>query len=119
MGSGGMIVMDSSASMVGVAKYFMEFSMSESCGKCIPCRVGTAQMYNLLTKINNGEATYRDLELLKELCDLVRNASLCGLGQSAPQPVMSTLRYFEQEYLDKLIDGPLAMEPAEIEEQEA
>ncbi|MGB4678164.1 MAG: NADH-quinone oxidoreductase subunit NuoF [Aggregatilineales bacterium] len=119
MGSGGMIVMDSSASMVGVAKYFMEFSMSESCGKCIPCRVGTAQMYNLLTKINNGEATYRDLELLKELCDLVRNASLCGLGQSAPQPVLSTLRYFEHEYLDKLIDGPLAMAPAEIEGQEA
>jgi bidirectional [NiFe] hydrogenase diaphorase subunit len=106
MGSGGMIVMDDTASMVDVARYFMEFSMTESCGKCIPCRVGTAQMYDLLTKIHNGQGTAADLTLLEELCDLVMNTSLCGLGQSAPNPVLSTLRFFRQEYIDKLLAEP-------------
>ncbi|GAB4571235.1 MAG: NADH-ubiquinone oxidoreductase-F iron-sulfur binding region domain-containing protein [Anaerolineae bacterium] len=106
MGSGGMIVMDSSSSMVEVARYFMEFCMTESCGKCIPCRVGTAQMYNLLDKIARGNATLADLSLLEELCDLTQNTSLCGLGQSAPNPVLSTLRYFRQEYLERLNDVP-------------
>jgi bidirectional [NiFe] hydrogenase diaphorase subunit len=106
MGSGGMIVMDDTASMVDVARYFMEFSMTESCGKCIPCRVGTAQMYDLLTKIHNGQGTADDLTLLEELCDLVMNTSLCGLGQSAPNPVLSTLRFFRQEYIDKLLAEP-------------
>jgi bidirectional [NiFe] hydrogenase diaphorase subunit len=98
MGSGGMIVMDQSTNMVDVARYFMEFCMDESCGKCIPCRVGTVQLYHLLSKIRRGEATHADLEKLEALCDMVQNASLCGLGQSAPNPVLSTLRYFREEY---------------------
>jgi bidirectional [NiFe] hydrogenase diaphorase subunit len=99
MGSGGMIVMDSSSCMVDVAKFFMEFCMTESCGKCIPCRSGTAQMYDLLAKITAGTATRDDLALLEELCDLVKHTSLCGLGQTAPNPVVSTLRYFRDEYV--------------------
>ena len=98
MGSGGMIVMDETSCMVDVAKYFMEFCMSESCGKCIPCRAGTQQMHGLLTKITAGEATPADLALLEELCDLVQNTSLCGLGQGAPTPVITTLKYFREEY---------------------
>lgn len=99
MGSGGMIVMDESTNMVDVARFFMEFCMDESCGKCIPCRVGTVQLYKLLTKISEGKASFADLELLEELCDMVKHTSLCGLGQSAPNPVFSTLRYFRDEYL--------------------
>jgi bidirectional [NiFe] hydrogenase diaphorase subunit len=99
MGSGGMIVMDQSTNMVDVARFFMEFCMDESCGKCIPCRVGTVQLHGLLTKIRTGEASVADLELLEELCDMVKHTSLCGLGQSAPNPVFSTLRYFRDEYL--------------------
>jgi bidirectional [NiFe] hydrogenase diaphorase subunit len=98
MGSGGMIVMDESSCMVDVAKYFMDFCMTESCGKCVPCRVGTYQMYHLLEAITKLQATPKDLALLEELCDLVKNTSLCGLGQSAPNPVLSTLRYFADEY---------------------
>ncbi len=99
MGSGGMIVMDESTNMVDVARFFMEFCMDESCGKCIPCRVGTVQLYKLLTKISEGKASFADLKLLEELCDMVKHTSLCGLGQSAPNPVFSTLRYFRDEYL--------------------
>jgi bidirectional [NiFe] hydrogenase diaphorase subunit len=99
MGSGGMIIMDEDTCMVNVAKYFIEFCMSESCGKCIPCRVGTAQMYHLLDKITRGEAALKDLELLEALCDVVKHTSLCGLGQAAPNPVISTLRFFRDEYL--------------------
>ena len=102
MGSGGMIVMDDGACMVNVARYFMEFCMSESCGKCIPCRSGTAQMYELLSRITEGTATLRDLELLEQLCDMVSSTSLCGLGQSAPNPVVSTLRYFREEYMEHI-----------------
>ena len=98
MGSGGMIVMDETSCMVDVAKYFMEFCMSESCGKCVPCRAGTQQMHGLLEKIAAGEATPADLALLEELCDLVRSTSLCGLGQSAPNPILTTLKYFRKEY---------------------
>ena len=104
MGSGGMIVMDETSCMVDVARYFMEFCMSESCGKCIPCRVGTAQMYDLLDKITKGEATLDDLAMLERLCDVVSNTSLCGLGQGAPNPVISTLRYFRDEYLAHIVD---------------
>lgn len=104
MGSGGMIVMDETSCMVDVARYFMEFCMTESCGKCIPCRVGAAQMHMLLTKISQGQATMDDLALLEELCDLVRHTSLCGLGQSAPNPALSTLRYFREEYLAHILD---------------
>ena len=99
MGSGGMIVMDETSCMVDVAKYFMEFCMTESCGKCVPCRVGTTQMHGLLEKITRGGATMDDLEKLEELCDMVRSTSLCGLGMTAPNPVLSTLRYFKHEYL--------------------
>jgi bidirectional [NiFe] hydrogenase diaphorase subunit len=98
MGSGGMIVMDETSCMVDVAKYFTEFCKSESCGKCVPCRAGTEQMYGLLQKIAASTATPADLALLEELCDLVRNTSLCGLGQSAPNGVITTLRYFRREY---------------------
>lgn len=104
MGSGGMIVMDETSCMVDVARYFMDFCMTESCGKCVPCRVGTVHMHNLLTKISEGQATLDDLAMLEELCDLVRHTSLCGLGQSAPNPVMSTLRYFRDEYLAHIQD---------------
>lgn len=102
MGSGGMIVMDEKDNMVDVARFFMEFCMDESCGKCIPCRAGTVQMHNLLRKIIARKATARDLQKLEELCDLVKHTSLCGLGMTAPNPVLSTLRFFRQEYLDLL-----------------
>jgi bidirectional [NiFe] hydrogenase diaphorase subunit len=102
MGSGGMVVMDESTNMVDVARFYMQFCMEESCGKCVPCRAGTVQMYNLLNKILDREATPKDLESLEELCDMVKQTSLCGLGQTAPNPVLSTLRYFRSEYLDLL-----------------
>jgi bidirectional [NiFe] hydrogenase diaphorase subunit len=98
MGSGGLIIMDEHSCMPDVAKYFMEFCMDESCGKCVPCRVGTVQMHRLLERITNGSATDADLERLQGLCPLVSETSLCGLGQSAPNPVLSTLRYFREEY---------------------
>jgi bidirectional [NiFe] hydrogenase diaphorase subunit len=102
MGSGGMIVMDQSNDMVDVARFFMRFCMDESCGKCLPCRAGTVQLTRLLTKIIDGHANRNDLKTLEDLCDLVKNASLCGLGQTAPNPVLSTLRYFRNEYEDRL-----------------
>src|SRR5512137_741542 len=102
MGSGGMIVMDETTQLVDVARFFMECCMDESCGKCIPCRAGTVQMHGLLTKILGRKATVRDLQKLEELCDMVRNTSLCGLGQTAPNPVLSTLRFFRKEYTDLL-----------------
>jgi bidirectional [NiFe] hydrogenase diaphorase subunit len=98
MGSGGMIVMDETSCMVDVAKYFMDFCMGESCGKCVPCRVGTYQMNELLGKITRFEAGAQDITLIQELCELMKATSLCGLGQSAPNPVLSTLRYFAEEY---------------------
>jgi bidirectional [NiFe] hydrogenase diaphorase subunit len=102
MGSGGMIIIDDSSNMIDMAHYFMEFSMQESCGKCAPCRVGTVQLYNLLGKFKRGEATEEDLVTLEELCDVVRNTSLCGLGQAAPNPILSTLRYFRNEFMEKM-----------------
>ncbi|HUA36891.1 MAG TPA: NADH-quinone oxidoreductase subunit NuoF [Candidatus Sulfopaludibacter sp.] len=102
MGSGGMIVMDDTTKMVDVARYFMEFCVDESCGKCVPCRAGTVQMLHLLEKILNRQATARDLAKLEELCDMVKNTSLCGLGQTAPNPTLSTLRYFRKEYEELL-----------------
>jgi len=98
MGSGGLIVMDESSCMVDVARFFMEFCMEESCGKCIPCRTGTVQMYDILRRMTTGEGSEDDLEMLKSLCELLRETSLCGLGQTAPNPVVSTLKYFAQEY---------------------
>ena len=102
MGSGGMIVMDSTSDMVDVAKFFMEFCMDESCGKCIPCRVGTKHIYMMLDKVIRNEATEEDFALLQELCVMVKETSLCGLGQSAPNPVLSTIRFFRDEYTVKL-----------------
>ena len=109
MGSGGMIVMDDTTNMVDVARFFMEFCMDESCGKCIPCRVGTVQLHGLLSKIREGKASLADLELLEELCDMVKNTSLCGLGQSAPNPVFSTLHYFRDEYLALIAVGAVSL----------
>ncbi len=111
MGSGGMIVMDETTNMVDVARFFMEFCRDESCGKCIPCRTGTVQMHHLLTKIVEGHATARDLALLEELCDMVRHTSLCGLGMTAPNPVLSTLRFFRHEYEERLQPDPYADHP--------
>jgi bidirectional [NiFe] hydrogenase diaphorase subunit len=104
MGSGGMVVMDESTCMVDVAKYFMEFCMTESCGKCIPCRVGTYQMHRILSAMTNMSATQQDPRLLEELCDLLKHTSLCGLGQSAPNPVVSTLKTFAAEYKAHIAD---------------
>ena len=120
MGSGGMIVMDEHSCMVDVARFFMEFSMSESCGKCVPCRVGTAEMYELLTRIEQGQASQVDLDLLQELCETVKYTSLCGLGQAAPNPVLSTLRYFQQEYQAHIRDHvcPAGQCQFEMAEQE-
>ena len=100
MGSGGLIVMDETSDMVDVARFFMEFCMDESCGKCVPCRVGTKMMFDLLTKICNKKAMPKDLDRLEELAVFVKETSLCGLGMSAPNPLLSTLRYFRKEYED-------------------
>ncbi|HEY9688475.1 MAG TPA: NuoF family protein [Coleofasciculaceae cyanobacterium] len=98
MGSGGMVVMDDQTSMVEVAQFYMEFCRSESCGRCVPCRTGTVQLHNLLTKLVEGRGTAFDLEQMESLCQVVRQTSLCGLGISAPNPILSTLRYFPDEY---------------------
>jgi len=111
MGSGGMIVMDSTSQMVDVAKYFMDFCKDESCGKCIPCRVGTVHIHGLLEKIAAGKGTTNDMELLEELCVMVKETSLCGLGQSAPNPVLSTLRFFRHEY-EELLKQPETFVPS-------
>lgn len=100
MGSGGLVVMDESSNMLEIARFFMDFSKNESCGKCVPCRVGTSHLTNLLDKFINKTASKEDFELLKSLCIVVKDTSLCGLGQSAPNPVLSTIKYFENEYLE-------------------
>ncbi|NWF81681.1 MAG: SLBB domain-containing protein [Chloroflexi bacterium] len=110
MGSGGMVVMDAGTNMVEIARFYMAFCMDESCGKCVPCRVGTVQMHHLLDKLVNGQATSEDLVQLEALCQIVREMSLCGLGQSAPNPVLSTLRYFRDEYA-ALLNAPSAAAP--------
>jgi NADH:ubiquinone oxidoreductase subunit F (NADH-binding)/(2Fe-2S) ferredoxin len=102
MGSGGLIIMDDGTEMVDVARFFMEFCMDESCGKCVPCRVGTKMMHDLIQKINDGKGTKIDLERLEELAVYVKETSLCGLGASAPNPLLSTLRYFRNEYEEKI-----------------
>jgi bidirectional [NiFe] hydrogenase diaphorase subunit len=104
MGSGGFIVMDDTSCMVDVARFFMEFCMDESCGKCVPCRVGTKHMHDLLAKICAGQATMGDLALLEELAPMVKATSLCGLGMTAPNPLISTLRYFRDEYTAHIRD---------------
>ena len=98
MGSGGMVVMDSSSCMVNMARFFFDFTAKESCGKCVPCRIGTKRMLEILTRICNGEGKEGDIELLEELAGAVKDCSLCGLGQTAPNPVLTTIRYFRDEY---------------------
>ena len=99
MGSGGLIVMDEDNCMVDIAKFFLEFTVDESCGKCTPCRIGTKRLYEMLEKITSGNATLEDLDKMEKLCYYIKNNSLCGLGQTAPNPVLSTLRYFKDEYI--------------------
>lgn len=99
MGSGGLIVMDEDTCMVDIAKFFLEFTVDESCGKCTPCRVGTKRLLEILTKITNGQGTLEDIDKLETLCHYIKENSLCGLGQTAPNPVLSTLRYFRDEYI--------------------
>ena len=98
MGSGGMVVMDEGACMVGMAKFFLDFTAKESCGKCIHCRIGTKRMLEILTRITNGEGQDGDVELLEELCYGIKDGALCGLGQTAPNPVLTTIKYFRNEY---------------------
>ena len=98
MGSGGLIVMDEDNCMVDIAKFFLEFTVDESCGKCTPCRIGTKRLLELLTKITDGKGTMEDIDRLEELCYSIKASSLCGLGQTAPNPVLSTLKYFRHEY---------------------
>ena len=105
MGSGGMIVIDDSSDMVSLAKFYLDFTVDESCGKCAPCRIGGKQMLILLDKINRGRGKKKDLEQLKKIAFAMQKASLCGLGQTAPNPVLSTLRFYEEEYTNKLLDG--------------
>ena len=104
LGSGGMIVLDEDICMVDIAKYFIDFTREESCGKCSPCRIGTEKLFNILEKITNGQGEEEDLGLLGELGELVKNGSLCGLGQTAPNPVLTTIRYFRDEYLAHIVD---------------
>ena len=104
MGSGGAIVMDEDNCMVDVAKFYMEFICDESCGKCTPCRIGTKRMLEILTRITDGKATMDDLEELESLAESVRSNSLCGLGQTAPNPVLSTLKHFREEYISHIVD---------------
>jgi bidirectional [NiFe] hydrogenase diaphorase subunit len=116
MGSGGMIVMDDTSCMVDVARYFMDFCRDESCGKCVPCRVGTTQLWMLLDKICRGQADMVDLAQLERLAGVVRKMSLCGLGQGAPNPIFSTLRYFRDEYLAHIVDKRCPAGVCEIEQ---
>ncbi len=104
MGSGGLIVMDENTCMVDIAKFFLEFTVDESCGKCTPCRVGTKRLLEILDKITAGNGTLEDIDRLEELCEYIKANSLCGLGQTAPNPVLSTLRFFRDEYIAHVVD---------------
>ncbi len=104
MGSGGLIIMDEDTCMVDIAKFFLEFTVDESCGKCTPCRIGTRRMLEILEKITKGQAEMEDLDRLEELCNHLKTSSLCALGQTAPNPVLSTLRYFREEYIAHIVD---------------
>lgn len=104
MGSGGLIVMDEDTCMVDIAKFFLEFTVDESCGKCTPCRIGTKRLYEMLDKITKGKATMADLDKMIDLCHYIKENSLCGLGQTAPNPVLSTLHFFKDEYIAHIKD---------------
>jgi NADP-reducing hydrogenase subunit HndC len=104
MGSGGLIVMDEDSCMVDIAKFFLEFTVDESCGKCTPCRIGTKRLLEMLDNVTKGKATLEDLDKMEELCYYIKKNALCGLGQTAPNPVLSTLRYFRDEYVAHIVD---------------
>ncbi len=104
MGSGGLIVLDEDNCMVDIAKFYLQFTVDESCGKCTPCRIGTRRLYEMLCKVTEGKATLEDLDKMEELCYYIKDNSLCGLGQSAPNPVLSTLKYFREEYLAHVVE---------------
>ena len=104
MGSGGLIVMDEDNCMVDIAKFFLEFTVDESCGKCTPCRIGNKRLYEMLDKVTKGEGTMEDLDKMEELCHYIKENSLCGLGQTAPNPVLSTMKYFRDEYIAHVRD---------------
>ncbi len=104
MGSGGLIVMDEDSCMVDIAKFFLEFTVEESCGKCVPCRIGTKRMLEILNKITSGKGTMEDIANLKQLANSIRTSALCGLGQTAPNPVLSTLQHFEDEYMAHVVE---------------
>ena len=104
MGSGGLIVMDEDTCMVDIAKFFLEFTVDESCGKCAPCRIGTKRLLEILNKITSGNGTLEDIDKLEELCYSIKNSAFCGLGQTAPNPILSTLRYFRDEYIAHVVD---------------
>ena len=104
MGSGGLIVMDEDNCMVDIAKFFLEFIIDESCGKCSPCRIGTKRLYDLLTKITEGNGTLEDITTIEELCEHIKSSALCGLGQTAPNPVLSTLHHFRDEYIAHVVE---------------
>jgi len=123
VGSGGLVVMNSSTCIVKIARFFMQFTQNESCGKCVPCREGTRQMLMLLNDIIAGEGTLETLQALQDLGKAIQKASLCGLGKTAPNPVLSTMRYFRQEYEAHVIDKKCpalqceALTPPEIDPQ--
>jgi len=104
MGSGGLIIMDEDTCMVDIAKFFLEFTVDESCGKCSPCRIGTVRLLEILNKITSGNGEMEDLDKLEELANYIKSASLCALGQTAPNPVLSTLRFFRDEYIAHIVD---------------
>ena len=104
MGSGGLIVMDEDTCMVDIAKFFLEFTVDESCGKCTPCRIGTKRLYEILDRITKGEGTLEDLDRIEELANYLKSNALCALGQTAPNPVLSTLRNFRDEYIAHIVE---------------
>jgi len=105
MGSGGLIVMDEDNCMVDIAKFFLDFTVEESCGKCAPCRIGTKRMLDILEKVSTGKGTMADIDTLEELASHIKESSLCGLGQTAPNPVRSTLKHFRHEYEAHVLEG--------------
>ncbi len=105
MGSGGLIVMDEDNCMIDIAKFYLDFTVDESCGKCNPCRIGTMRLYQILERITQGKASIEDLDLLEELSHSIKSMSVCGLGQTAPNPILSTLHYFKDEYISHIVDG--------------
>jgi NADP-reducing hydrogenase subunit HndC len=104
MGSGGLIVMDEDSCMVDIAKYFLEFTEEESCGKCTPCRIGTKRLFEMLEDITKGKSTMADIEKMEKLCYYIKENALCALGQTAPNPVLSTLQFFKDEYIAHVRD---------------